>query len=126
MQAVCHLPGIVTGEQKNKLVLEADIFALPSYNEGLPIALLEAMAAGMAIITTPVGGIPEVITDGDNGFLVAPGNISDLAEKLTILVNNQELRQKMGWRNRKIAEQGLDVKPYAARLVSLYETVTYR
>jgi glycosyltransferase involved in cell wall biosynthesis len=119
----CQLVGTVQGEKKTSLLNEAIVFVLPSYNEGLPFAIIEAMAAGMAIVSTPVGGIPEVIKDGYNGFLVPPGDVPALAEKLSLLAANRDLCQLMGQRNRQIAEQELDVKPYASRLSALYESL---
>ena len=119
----CQLLGYVRDEQKRTLLQTADLFVLPSYDEGLPIALLEAMAAGLPVVATPVGGIPEVITDGDNGFLVAAGDVQALADKLAILTQDARLRDVMGRRNREIAEKELDVVPYVERLVVLYESL---
>jgi glycosyltransferase involved in cell wall biosynthesis len=119
----CQLVGTVRGESKTQLLDEASLFVLPSYNEGLPMAILEAMAAGLAVVATPVGGIPEVIRDDYNGFLVTPGDVEALAEKLAILANDRHLREVMGRRGREIAEQELDVKPYVERLVALYESL---
>jgi glycosyltransferase involved in cell wall biosynthesis len=62
--------GYVRGEDKADVLNSAQIFALPSYTEGCPVSLLEAMAAGMAVITTPVGGIPDIVCDGKNGILI--------------------------------------------------------
>ena len=119
----CELIGIVQGERKSMLLAQADIFTLPSYNEGLPFAIIEAMAAGLAVVATPVGGIPEVIEDGVNGFLVPPGKPEALAERLTQLAQQPALRQQMGRQNRDIACRELDVRPYTRRLVSLYTAV---
>lgn len=119
----CKLTGAVLGEKKAELFEKTNLFILPSYNEGLPMAILEAMTAGMAVVSTPVGGIPEVVRDGYNGFLVQPGNIDALAEKLEILVRDPKLCQIMGQRSREIIERELDVKPYVERLVLLYRTV---
>ena len=87
-------PGWV--EDKEKYFQEADIFILPSYNEGLPMCVLEAAAFGLPIISTPVGGIGEVIEDGVNGFLIAPGDIDGMREKILQLASSRELCRKMG------------------------------
>jgi glycosyltransferase involved in cell wall biosynthesis len=121
-----QLLGNVRGREKVDLLKNASFFVLPSYNEGLPMAILEAMAAGLAVVATPVGGIPEVVRDGDNGFLVRPGDVETLAEKLALLANDRTLREFMGQRSREIAEQELDVKPYAERLIGLYEAIARR
>lgn len=122
----CELLGMVIGEKKEKLLQEADMFILPSYNEGLPIAVLEALSVGLPIISTPVGGIPEVVKDGYNGFLIQPGDIKALADKLALLSNDGALRNAMGQRSREIAVNDLDVMPYVNRLVELYKTLGQR
>lgn len=119
----CELIGIVQGQAKTDLLQQAHIFVLPSYNEGLPFAIIEAMAAGLAIVATPVGGIPEVVRDGQNGLLVTPGDTAALAASLVQLTADSALRQQMGQQNRHTACQELDVRPYARRLVALYKTV---
>jgi glycosyltransferase involved in cell wall biosynthesis len=123
LEDMCQLVGTVQGLRKAQLLSEASLFVLPSYHEGLPMAILEALAAGLPVVATPVGGIPEVIKDGYNGFLVTPGDVEALAEKLAILANDRHLCEVMGRRSRKIAKQELDVKPYVKRLVALYESL---
>jgi glycosyltransferase involved in cell wall biosynthesis len=77
---------------------------LPSYSEGLPITILEAMATGLPIIASSVGSIPEVIQDGKNGFLIEAGDYKALAEKIKLLIRNKDLRQQMAINNvKKIA-----------------------
>ena len=90
------LLGWVSGEQKEQLLKAASIYVLPSYNEGLPMSILEAMAAGLPIVSTPIGGIPEAITDGFEGRLVEPGDVDGLAAALRELLGNADLRQRMG------------------------------
>jgi glycosyltransferase involved in cell wall biosynthesis len=119
----CQLVGIVDGAEKAELLSEANLFVLPSYDEGLPMAVLEAMAAGLAVVSSPVGGIPEVVRDGYNGFLITPGDIATLADKLAILASNPLLCKVMGQRSREIAQRELDVKLYIERLVALYESI---
>lgn len=98
--------GQVSEEEKIFHFHSSDIFVLPTYSEGLPISLLEAMAAGLPIISTPVGGIPEVIDEGKNGFLIQPGDYKALAEKIVILAKDKKARQEMGKNNlHKIMDQ---------------------
>ena len=89
-------PGWLSREQAGVAYSSANIFVLPSHMEGLSIALLEAMAHGMAIVATPVGGHGEVIKDGENGLLVKPGDSGDLATALREVIVDQDLRQRLG------------------------------
>jgi glycosyltransferase involved in cell wall biosynthesis len=73
-----------------------DIFVLPSHSEGLSLALLEAMAAGLPVIATAVGGLPEVVTDGDNGLLIPPRDAGALAGALERLLANLAFAQRLG------------------------------
>lgn len=88
--------GWVDGNEKQRLMAEADVFVLPSYNEGLPVSVLEAMAWGIPVVTTPVGGIPELITHGVNGFFVPPGDVYALQERLVALAGNASTRVTVG------------------------------
>ena len=93
-----HLAGPAAGEEKYRWLNAADIFVLPSYAEGVPISMLEAMAAGLPVIVTPVGGIGSVITDDENGVLVQPGNREQLRNAIQRLANDETLRQRLGSR----------------------------
>jgi len=112
--------GWVSGQEKIKLICNADIFVLPSYHECLPITIIEAMAAGLPIVSTSVGGIPDIIKDELNGYLVQPGDIESLANKIVILLENRELRNKMGELNVKKAKDIFDINIIAKKLCSLY------
>jgi glycosyltransferase involved in cell wall biosynthesis len=87
--------GRVTGHAKLELFQRAMIYILPSYGENLPYSLLEAMAVGLPIITTPVGAIPEIIKDDRNGFLIQPGDYEMLAKDIVIILNDTALRDRM-------------------------------
>lgn len=73
-----------------------DVYILPSYNEGLPIAILEAMSYKHPIISTPVGGIPEVIKNYENGILVQPGNKEEIIEAIKYYIENPESIKDQG------------------------------
>lgn len=98
------LLGWVGPKEKARHLGAATVFVLPSYYEGLPMSVLEAMAAGMPVVTTPVGGIPEAVTDGVEGFLVAPGDIAALVDRLTTLLADPALAQRMGQAGRRKVE----------------------
>jgi glycosyltransferase involved in cell wall biosynthesis len=89
--------GPVFGADKVKLLAGADVMLLPSYSEGLPYALLEAMAAGVPVIATPVGAIPDVVADGIHGFLVPPRDGKAIAEALAVLAGD---RERLSWMSR--------------------------
>jgi glycosyltransferase involved in cell wall biosynthesis len=91
--------GQVTGDAKLKLFQGAMIYILPSYGENLPFALLEAMAVGLPVITTPVGAISEIVLDGENGFLIEPGDYRALANRIDQLLNDDNLRIAMSQAN---------------------------
>ena len=93
---VCFV-GPVFGNDKVKLLFGADVMVLPSYSEGLPYALLESMAAGVPVIATPVGAIPDVVSDGIHGYLVPPRDGKAIAEALAMLAGD---REKIAWMSR--------------------------
>lgn len=96
--------GWVNGEKKTELLKWADIFVLPSYNEGLPISILEALAFGMPIISTPVGGIPEVVKHGVNGMIVEPGSDSQIWDAIQYYLNNPSNIRKEGLQSSMMVE----------------------
>jgi glycosyltransferase involved in cell wall biosynthesis len=98
-------PGWLDAEQKQRLLASATLFVLPSYAEGLPMALLEAMSWGLPVIATPVGGVPQLVQHQANGLLVAPGNIEQLASSLASALDKPELRQKLGTAARATIEE---------------------
>jgi len=73
-----------------------DVFVLPSGNEGTPVTAIEALASGCPVVATRVGGVPDVVTDGEDGFLVEPGDVEELAARLAQLANDPDLRGRMG------------------------------
>jgi glycosyltransferase involved in cell wall biosynthesis len=109
-------------QQRDALLAEADGFILPSYNEGLPMSMLESMAWGLPVIVTPVGGIPEVITHKQNGLLVEPGNREQLVAAMQSLIRDEDLRISLGMAARQSVE-GLDIHSYMKSLVEVYTSV---
>lgn len=111
--------GWVDPAGRDALLATAQVFALPSYDEGLPMALLEAMAAGLAPLTTPVGAIPDAITDGVDGVLVPPGDVPALAGALARLVEDPALRETISTGARRRAGD-FAIAPWHARLATLW------
>lgn len=87
--------GWVGAVERDRLLAESAIFVLPSHSEGLPMALLEAMSHGVVPVTTAVGAIPEVVTNGVNGVLVTPGDPGQVAQALRSLIVDPELRNRL-------------------------------
>lgn len=113
--------GWVSGEKKIELLNWADAYILPSYNEGLPIGILEAMSYGCAIIASPVGGIPEVVKDGINGIIVEPGNINEIVDAILRLLDQQELK-KMSDESKNIVTDYLP-DSVIGELLTLYKSL---
>jgi glycosyltransferase involved in cell wall biosynthesis len=121
MASHTRLLGYLHGDEKLKIFFESDIFILPSYGEGLPITILEAMAAGLPVIATSVGAIPEVIEDGKNGFLTEVGDYVGLAKKILKLARDMKLRQEMGKNNLKKIERQYNKDLVVSKLSAEYE-----
>lgn len=90
-----RLPGWVEGSEKDALLREADVLVLPSYYEGLPMGVLEAMARGVPVIATPVGGIADLIDDRVNGLLVEPGQPGALARAIIAILTDPALGRRL-------------------------------
>lgn len=96
LESFVSYEGWIAGKHKIDCLNWADVYILPSYNEGLPIAILEAMSYSHPIISTPVGGIPEVVHEGENGVLVQPGNIKEISASLKYYIDNPQITELQG------------------------------
>lgn len=103
---VVKFEGWVGGDKKIDLLNWADVFILPSHNEGLPISILEAMSYNMPIISTPVGGIPEVVSN-KNGILVTPGNNKEIMEAMLFFADNRSAIEAKGKESGEIVKEYL-------------------
>jgi glycosyltransferase involved in cell wall biosynthesis len=108
-------------EDTDALLHAMDIFALPSLSEGIPMALLEAMAASRPIVASRVGGIPEIIEDGVEGYLVEPMDVNGLAERCRQLIEFPEVARKMSEQGRKRVERDFSATAMADRVASVYK-----
>ena len=114
--------GKVPNERIPEFMTASDIFVLPSLSEGFPVTVLEAMAAGLPIVTTNVRGLPEIVRDGENGFLVPSGDSDALAQKLLILLSNNETRKLMSVNNKnKASDYSWD--SVASKLEEVYSRI---
>ena len=116
---------VFTGPRSDipRVLMASDIFAMSSRFEGMPIALLEAMAYGLPPVCTAVGGVPDVIRDGVDGFLVPSGDAQVLAEKLQLLCTNGSLRQQFGAAAAARIHDEFDIAEMVQRVESVYESV---
>jgi glycosyltransferase involved in cell wall biosynthesis len=107
------LPGWVGPDCVAELIASADILVLPSFAENLPVSIIEAMADGVAVVATPVGAVEDIVTDGETGLLVPPGDVEALTAALTRLVADPVLRHKVGAAGRALHREKLDLVPFA-------------
>jgi glycosyltransferase involved in cell wall biosynthesis len=112
------LLGPVYGEEKSRLFAGADLFVLPTYyaHEALPLAVIEAMMHGLAVVTTRIGSLPEIVSDQANGALIEPGNIVQLASALETLLRDPDLRARYGRAARQKYESELTAQRFEERL----------
>jgi glycosyltransferase involved in cell wall biosynthesis len=100
--------------------LNSDAFCLPSFAEGVPVVLMEAMAAGLPVVTTRIAGIPELVTDGRDGLLVAPGRADRLADALTALADDPDLRRRLGEQARETVRRDFNLQTIGPTLRDLF------
>ena len=117
--------GWLSEAEKEALYREADLLLLPSYEEGMPYVIVEAMAAGLPIISTPVGAIPEVIEEGINGFLINPGDYQALARRVVQLCRDEELRLQIGHTNRDKASRLYAQEVIFQELEAIYDQLVH-
>ena len=107
-----HFEGWCNQDKASLLLASADVLVLPSYDEGLPLVILEALSQGVAVICTPVGEIPSVLTHSKNALFVQPGDIAGLATTLADLINDDDLRNSLEVNGREIYEQKFSIKKF--------------
>lgn len=111
--------GWLHDEAKLDMLRSADVFVLPSWHEGMPNAMIEAMACGLPVIVTPVGSVPDVVTDGYDAMLVPVRDTGALSNALHVLLTDASLRTTMGRNAYTTASSRFSVEPAADRLVAL-------
>lgn len=118
--------GWVRGADKLAAFTRAHVYVLPSYIEGVPIGVLEAEAAGLPIVTTPVGGVPEIVKDGVNGLLISPGDVRALSASILRLLEDGDLRRKMSETNVRSVRSRHDASLVARTLCKWYDELAGR
>jgi glycosyltransferase involved in cell wall biosynthesis len=115
--------GWVRGDEKEQLLKTASVYVLPSYREGLPMSVLEAMAAGLPVVSTRIGGIPEAVTDGVEGFLIDAGDTAALTDRLQLLTSAPQQAARMGRAARARVEAEFSAHVIVPRLEAMYADV---
>ncbi len=115
--------GWVEGEKKANLLNDNSIFVLPSYVEGLPMGVLEAMSNCLPVVVTRVGGLPDMITDGVNGLMIEPGDIAGLVTQLDRLLSDSKLRNQLAMAGRKCIEDRYCANAVIPILENLYSSL---
>jgi len=110
-------------EKKDELFCKSDIFVFPSYSEGMPIVVLEAMSYGLPIITTRVGALEEMLREGENCLFVEPGDYNDLANKILYLINNQKVCEKMRVENRRLVQDEYNRENFLSKLSFIWQKI---
>lgn len=108
--------GWVQGSEREVAYAKADIFVLPSWGEGLPNAMIEAMAAGIGVVVTSVGNIPDYITNGKQALLIPPKDVDALTDALDQIINDRELRASLAARGHAFAAETFSVEPAVDKL----------
>ncbi len=114
------VPGWLGPQDAASLLATGDILTLPSHAENLPMSIIEAMASGLGVVATPVGAVEDIVKDGETGLLVPPGDDVALADALARLVEDGELRQRLGAAAQAFQRQYLDLVPYADRRCAVW------
>ncbi|GAB6139444.1 glycosyltransferase [Methylosoma difficile] len=112
--------GAVNQNHIRELYAAADIFCIPSFAEGIPVVLMEAMAMEIPCVTTRITGIPELIQDGETGLLVAPSSVDELAEALARLMDDARLRLRLAKKGREYVLEHYDLAKNVERLADIF------
>lgn len=118
--------GWIGKERKQELLQKSDFLVLPSYNEGLPMAVLEAMSRKLLVISTYVGGIPEVIKNEENGLLIEPGNIEQLTEKIKITISDKLKCDEMTKNAYQTVKAKFNEKDMINNIETIYKSLIYK
>ena len=115
-------PGWVKKAEKENLLKSADFFFLPSYTEAMPMSILEAMGYGLPIITTNVGGIPQLVEEGKNGYMTEPGNIDSFSKAILKLISDDDLIYNMGKESIEKAKRKYSLEAHLAKVCAVYKS----
>lgn len=120
---VVEFVGWTDGQKKKDLMKQSQLLILPSYNEGLPISILEAISLGIPVIASPVGDIPTSVKNGENGFLVDPEDIEKIVNCLYLISSNRELWNKLSRNAKKLAIEKFSEEKYFLSIIECYKNI---
>jgi glycosyltransferase involved in cell wall biosynthesis len=115
-----EVPGWLDDDGVKRQLAGADILVLPSHDEGLPNAIVEAFGHGLAVVTTPVGAIPDIVEDAVSGLLVPPGSVDELSAALRRLIADEPLRRKLGENAQRVHRERLELSGHLDKLVNIW------
>lgn len=114
--------GYLAPDQVASRLADTDVFVLPSFAEGVPVVLMEALAAGVPVVTTRIAGVGELVEDTVNGYTVPPGDVDSLTDRIDALLNNADLRARMGHAGRDKVRAEYDIDREVAWLHEIFTT----
>ena len=114
--------GWISGDLKVKLLQKATIYVLPSYFEGLPMGVLEAMSYGLPVIASDVGGIPDIVKSGNNGLLIKPGDIQGLSQAINSMLKYPNKREMFSKKAREVVAEFFSSKAVLPKIDELYKS----
>lgn len=115
--------GWVNGKEKEKAFLEASIYCLASYGEGFPMGVLDAWAYGIPCVVTPVGGLPDIITEGENALTFSPGDTETLAKQLERMITDDSLREKIEKESLNLSQTTFNISTINQQLDKIYSSL---
>jgi teichuronic acid biosynthesis glycosyltransferase TuaC len=123
LERTVHMTGEIEPEQMNKWMQTSNLFLLASHTEGMPNAVMEAMACGLPVVATTVGGLPEAVGDCDGVVLVPPGNVDELEKAILKIISNNQLQEQMQTAARKRAEEKFGGKRNARLILDYLQKI---
>lgn len=115
--------GWVNGKEKEKAFQEASIYCLASYGEGFPMGVLDAWAYGIPCVVTPVGGLPDIITEGENALTFSPGDTETLAKQLERMITDDSLREKIEKESLNLSQTTFNINTINQQLDKIYSSL---
>ncbi len=116
----------MTGEHKVNLLNSSDVYVLPSYNEGFPMGVLEAMSSGVAVVSSTAGGIPDAISNHEDGLLIEPGDVDALAEALIEMISNRKMNYDYSLNAKIKFDNCFSINAIEPQLNDIYEKLSWK